>query len=218
MGGATGRFSGGVPPGGRDAALERGSAPDGTAATLPPPSESPAATERWAVVGLGANIGYALGFLRAARARLGAFLQIEAASRVYRTAPWGGVPQSDFLNAALCGRCVLSPEALLTALQGIETALGRQRHTRYGPRHIDLDLLYYEGVQQRTSRLHLPHPELHLRDFAWQPFSEVLPEALSTADPTLQQLLVKRTQTRASGAFSRPQALTPYATPAWQRL
>jgi 2-amino-4-hydroxy-6-hydroxymethyldihydropteridine diphosphokinase len=103
------------------------------------------------VVGLGANLGDRLATLRAAVTRLEAVagVRVRARSSVYETAPVGGVEQPAFLNAAILVECTLSPVALLDELLRVERALGRTRgvgEVRWGPRAIDLDVLWIEGV------------------------------------------------------------------------
>ncbi len=96
-----------------------------------------------------------------------------ARSRVYETAPWGDVPQGPYLNAAALVDFHHGPEALLDALLAIERAQGRVRDLRFGPRTIDLDLLWMDGVVVESERLTVPHPRLQERAFALLPLLEV---------------------------------------------
>jgi len=101
-------------------------------------------------------------------------------SRFYATAPVGGPPQPPFLNAAILVHCTLSPPALLDALLRIEVALGRvrgAREVRFGPRTIDLDILWIEGVVVHAPHLTVPHPRLTERAFAMLPLLDVVPDA-----------------------------------------
>jgi 2-amino-4-hydroxy-6-hydroxymethyldihydropteridine diphosphokinase len=105
---------------------------------------------------------------------------LRAHSGVYETAPVGGPPQPAFLNGAILVECTLSPLALLEELQGIEKDLGRTRgpgDVRWGPRVIDLDLLWIDGVALEEPRLVVPHPRLTERAFALVPLLEVAPSA-----------------------------------------
>lgn len=133
-----------------------------------------------AVVGLGSNLGDRLVILRAAAAELARVVRLEKTSRVYATAPVGSVPQPEFLNAAALVRYRGTPEQLLDALLAIEAKLGRIRREKWGPRLIDLDVLWVEGVTLETARLTLPHPHLRERAFAMVPLLELVPDA---ADP-----------------------------------
>jgi 2-amino-4-hydroxy-6-hydroxymethyldihydropteridine diphosphokinase len=116
--------------------------------------------------------------MRAAARELGRAARLESASRVYVTAPVGGPPQPDFLNAAALVTYEGEPQALLGALLAIERGLGRRRGgERYGPRTIDLDILWIEGWTVDTEELVVPHPRLLERAFALLPLLELVPEA-----------------------------------------
>lgn len=130
-----------------------------------------------AVVGLGANLGDRLATMRSAAKELGQLARLLATSRVYETAPIGP-PQGDFLNAAALLECEeRGLPALLEALLDLELRLGRVRAERWGPRAIDLDLLWAEGVVLESERLLLPHPRLAGRAFALLPLLELVPGA-----------------------------------------
>ncbi len=133
------------------------------------------------VVGLGSNLGDRLSMLRDAVSRIAATpgVDVVARSRVYETAPVGGPEQGPFLNAAIRATCTLEPLALLDALLGIEASLGRTRDVKWGPRTIDLDVLWIAGgVTVSGPRLVVPHPHLHERAFARLPLFDVAPEAM----------------------------------------
>ena len=129
-----------------------------------------------AVIGFGANLGDRLGTLRAARAQLAELATIERTSHVYVTAPVGP-PQPDYLNAAACVAWPSQNVALIDSLLAIEAGLGRVRGARFGPRTVDLDVLWIEGVAVRSERLVVPHPRLVERAFALVPLLEVAPGA-----------------------------------------
>lgn len=130
-----------------------------------------------AVVGLGSNLGDRLGALREARAALERCGALRASSSVWETAPVGGPPQGPFLNAALALDTPMSAVELLDAALAIELRLGRTRELRWGPRTIDLDLLWIDGLTVESPRLTVPHPRLHERAFAVVPLLEVAPDA-----------------------------------------
>jgi len=131
-------------------------------------------------IGLGSNIEPEAN-LRAAVRLLGEApgVRVQTLSAVYRTPPWGPVPQADYLNAAAALETALEPLALLELLLGIETARGRDRGphaVRWGPRTLDLDLLLYGERVLETLRLTLPHPRLHERAFALVPLCDLAPD------------------------------------------
>jgi len=113
-----------------------------------------------------------------ARERVGALAGVEAlaSSRLYATAPVGP-PQPDYLNAAILVECTQEPAALLQALLSIEAELGRVRAERWGPRVIDLDVLWGPGLVVDEPALVVPHPRLTERDFALLPLLDVAPDA-----------------------------------------
>jgi 2-amino-4-hydroxy-6-hydroxymethyldihydropteridine diphosphokinase len=133
-----------------------------------------------AVIGLGSNLGDRRGYLVRAAGEMRSFGDIVRVSAIYETNPVGQ-PQPDFLNAALRIATNLSPCELLERLLGIERTLGRVRRERWGPRVIDLDILWCVGVVVSTERLVVPHAELRARPFALVPLLDVAPEA---SDPT----------------------------------
>jgi 2-amino-4-hydroxy-6-hydroxymethyldihydropteridine diphosphokinase len=139
--------------------------------------KSVAARPLRAVVGIGANLGDRLAMMRAAVGEMSAFASIDRRSRVYETEPVGGPEQPAFLNAAALVSYPGAPLALLDALLAIEARFGRVRRERWGPRTIDLDVLWIDGVVVNDPRLVVPHPRLHERAFAVSPLLEVAPDA-----------------------------------------
>lgn len=133
-----------------------------------------------AVVGFGANLGDRLGTMRAAAGELARAARILETSRVYATAPVGLAEQPEFLNAAALAEYQGTAEELLDVLLAAEGKLGRVREpaTRWGPRVIDLDLLWAPGARLRTARLEVPHPRLRERAFAVVPLLEIVPDAV----------------------------------------
>lgn len=103
---------------------------------------------------------------------------IVARSRLYETAPIGP-DQPDYLNAAVLLDTALSPLELLDDLRGIEASLGRDRarEGRWGPRTLDLDMLWIADTCVEEERLTVPHPRLHERAFAVMPLLDVAPAA-----------------------------------------
>jgi 2-amino-4-hydroxy-6-hydroxymethyldihydropteridine diphosphokinase len=131
-----------------------------------------------AYVGIGSNLDDPAAQVRAAIDRLA---RIRLTRRVlvsssYRTAPFGVTDQPEFVNAAAGLLTQLDPASLLTELRAIESAMGRARRERWGPRVIDLDLLVY-GTERRTGgELTLPHPGIVERNFVLYPLAEIAPD------------------------------------------
>lgn len=130
-----------------------------------------------AYLGLGGNLGDRVQNLREALRRLAAApgLLIGATSSVYETKPVGVAGQPDFLNMVVRVETTLAPRELLSLCLRIETELGRVRRDHWGPRTIDLDVLWYDGRTWCDSELVLPHPRLKERAFVLVPLAEIAP-------------------------------------------
>jgi 2-amino-4-hydroxy-6-hydroxymethyldihydropteridine diphosphokinase len=98
------------------------------------------------------------------------------ASAVYETAAWGMEAQPAFLNQVLCVETVHKPSHCMELMLAIERAMGRQRQQKWGPRIIDLDILFYDHDVINESDLMVPHPYLHKRRFILQPLHEIMPD------------------------------------------
>ena len=127
-------------------------------------------------LGLGTNLGSRAENLSAARERLAAKMRVLRASSVYETEPWGFREQPAFLNQVLQVETDLSPARLLRYLKRLEKQLGRTKSFRYGPRLIDIDILFYAQLVINTRRLQIPHPRLPERAFVLVPLAEISPE------------------------------------------
>jgi len=124
---------------------------------------------------LGANLGDREKNLREALTRLAAFVEITRVSSIYETEPWGVREQPWFLNLVCAGTTLLSPVDLLRGLKKIESEMGRAEGIRFGPRPIDIDILFYDRVIQLSPALTIPHPRLHERAFVLVPLAEIAP-------------------------------------------
>ena len=128
------------------------------------------------LLGLGSNLGDRLDNLRAAVGGLAACMQVESTSPVYETAPMYDTDQGAYLNMAVTGVTDLEPRALLDTLKALERGLGRVRSRRYGPRGIDLDIIFYGDRLIRESGLETPHPRLAERAFVLAPAADIAPD------------------------------------------
>ncbi len=136
-----------------------------------------------AVIGLGSNLGDRRALLAQAAREIRGIGTDFSASPLYETAPVGP-PQPLFLNAAVRITTTLDPPGLLAAVLGIERQLGRVRAERWGPRSIDLDILWIAGVAHDSEGLVVPHAELRHRAFALRPLLDVAPDAADPRDGT----------------------------------
>ncbi|MGQ9367483.1 2-amino-4-hydroxy-6-hydroxymethyldihydropteridine diphosphokinase [Azospirillum sp. ST 5-10] len=124
---------------------------------------------------LGSNLGDRLGNLEAAIARLGAGgVRITARSRVYETAPMYVTDQPAFLNMAVAGETALDPQALLALAKRIEAELGRRTGgLRFGPREVDVDILFHGDRVLDSADLTVPHPRMAERAFVLRPLADI---------------------------------------------
>ncbi len=134
------------------------------------------------VIGLGSNEGDRLSTLTSAVDQLRAHrdLHVLRRSPLYETPPAGGPPQGDYLNGAVLIVTAEPARGILDWLLAIERSLGRVRPdpVRWGPRPIDLDLLWIEGEAVAEPGLYVPHPRLTERTFALRPLLDVAPDAV----------------------------------------
>lgn len=115
-------------------------------------------------------------------------------SPVYETAAWGLNQQPAFLNQAIALQTDLTPEVLMTTLLQIETAMGRVRTVKMGPRTIDLDILLIDDLVYNTPLLTLPHPALPDRKFALAPLADIAPALVHPiSGKNITQLLLECT-------------------------
>jgi len=131
-----------------------------------------------AYVAFGANLGEPVETLRAAAVALGRRPGVElvAGSPVYRTRPIGPPGQPDYANAVARVETTHESEALLDVLHAVEAEFGRVRDVRWGPRTLDLDLIWYDGEERTDERLTLPHPRAHEREFVLRPLVDLDPD------------------------------------------
>ena len=146
-----------------------------TNSSIPKPSVSPDMSK--AALLLGSNLGNRQENLSNALS----FIEknagiIEKKSSLYQTAPWGMLDQDDFLNQAVLIKTSLPPQQLLKQLLDIEIMLGRERLEKWGPRIIDIDILYYDSEIIDEKDLKVPHPFLQERRFSLVPLNEISPD------------------------------------------
>lgn len=97
-------------------------------------------------------------------------------SSLYETAAWGMTDQPSFLNQALAVNTQLNARQLIRRVLKVERQMGRTREKKYGPRIIDIDILFFNGERHNYHFLKLPHPEMHNRRFVLVPLKEIAPD------------------------------------------
>ncbi len=146
---------------------------------MPSPAEQLAGTSSLTEIGLGlgSNIGDKPANIRRALALLEerGIARLRAVSSIYRTPPWGFEAQEFFANACALGETLLAPLELLAAVNAVEKDMGRKPSIRWGPRLIDIDILFYGEETFEDSKLSLPHKSLFERAFVLIPLAEIAP-------------------------------------------
>jgi 2-amino-4-hydroxy-6-hydroxymethyldihydropteridine diphosphokinase len=155
-----------------------------------------------AVLSIGSNLGDRLAALQGAVDAFRPWLR--AVSPVYETAPWGPVPQDDYLNAVLVADDAAAlPSDWLARAQAAEQAARRTREVRWGPRTLDVDVLAVDDVVSADPALTLPHPRAAERAFVLVPWLAVQPEA-RLAGRAISELLAARPPDDVAGVRARP--------------
>jgi len=127
---------------------------------------------------LGSNLGERKANLQAAVEAMAPGARLLAASPVYETPPWGYLNQPNFLNQVIRAETDLSPNELLVYLKELEKRLGRTKTLRYGPRTIDVDILFYDDLILDEPGLTIPHPRMQGRAFVLVPLADLAPDML----------------------------------------
>ena len=128
-------------------------------------------------MGLGSNVGNRKRYIIKAIKEISLIngVNIIALSSLYETAPWGLKNQRIFLNCVIVCNCDLTPTELHKQLQAVEKKLGRKKSVKWGPREIDIDILFYGRHIIKKGSLVIPHPMIAERNFVLVPLNEVIP-------------------------------------------
>jgi len=126
-------------------------------------------------LGLGSNLGERIDNLSRAVSLLSKIMEIKKVSPVYQTKPWGFTEQPEFLNQVISGLTALEPEALLDKTRRIELEMGRKTTFHYGPRIIDIDILFFAVRVIDQPGLTIPHPHIAERAFVLVPLADIAP-------------------------------------------
>jgi 2-amino-4-hydroxy-6-hydroxymethyldihydropteridine diphosphokinase len=175
----------------------------------PGPRIRPAVTTRRRVVlAIGTNLGDRVGTLTGCVEAIARIpdTDVLAASPVYETAPVGGPPQPDYLNAVLVACTGLRSRELLDAVHAIEADFGRVRRERFGPRTLDIDLVSYADEVSSDPELTLPHPRAHERAFVLAPWYDIDPAAELPGHGPVRRLLAGLDR---EGIRQRPDVVLP---------
>lgn len=156
---------------------------------------------------LGTNRGDREENLAEARQKISSQLDLVASSPIYETEPWGFQDQDDFLNQVVEVKTDLAPQELLAFLKGIEKAMGRTTSVRFGPRVIDMDILYYGDRVLQEEGLEIPHPRISERAFVLVPLADLAPEFRSPrSGMTIREMLEDQDAAGVSLHSQQPQS------------
>ncbi|MCB1272355.1 MAG: 2-amino-4-hydroxy-6-hydroxymethyldihydropteridine diphosphokinase [Microthrixaceae bacterium] len=142
-------------------------------------TETPAAGGTRVFLSLGSNLGDRRAHLRNA---VDSLPGVVAVSPVYETDPVGGPAQDQFLNIVVELTTEMTPGELLGLCHRVEAAAERVREQRWGPRTLDVDIIWMDGVEMETERLTIPHPRWRDRRFVLAPLRDLAPELVSETD------------------------------------
>jgi len=132
-----------------------------------------------AYIGIGSNLGNREDNCEKAISLLSENgLNIVKMSSMIETEPWGMPDQPAFINMAVSFKTILSPEKLLALCKKIETDIGRTETIMWGPRMIDLDILFYDDLVMEKPGLSIPHPHIKDRAFVLKPLAEIAPDLI----------------------------------------
>jgi len=142
-------------------------------------------------IGIGSNIGNREGNCLKALGLLSARgIIIKKRSSFYETGPWGVRDQPKFINMTLEAETTLEPLKLLESLKSVEEEIGREETYHWGPRVIDLDILFYDDLILDMPDLTIPHPLMHEREFVLRPLAEIAPDKIHPVlKKTVKELL-----------------------------
>lgn len=130
-----------------------------------------------AVLLLGSNEGNSVHHLRFAETEIIKCAgKISMASSIYRSEAWGKKDQNDFLNKVIIVETILNPISLLQTLLTIEQNAGRVRAEKWGPRTLDIDILYFDDIVYKDDQLLIPHAGISTRKFTLIPLCEIIPD------------------------------------------
>ncbi|MCM1039478.1 MAG: 2-amino-4-hydroxy-6-hydroxymethyldihydropteridine diphosphokinase [Roseburia sp.] len=136
-------------------------------------------TRMWhtAVLATGSNVGDKKKYITEALKAIDADekCRILKSSSLMQTTAYGDVRQDDFVNGALVMKTLYTPEELLVRIHEIEAAAGRERNIHWGPRTLDIDIIFYDDLILHTDTLQIPHADMANRDFVLAPLSQIVP-------------------------------------------
>jgi 2-amino-4-hydroxy-6-hydroxymethyldihydropteridine diphosphokinase len=158
---------------------------------------------------LGSNVGDRKENLDRALSFLSERLRVEEVSSVYDTAPEDNPDQPRFLNLIAHAYTTLEPQSLLALVKGIEAKLGRTPSTRYSPRPMDIDILFYGKQALNSTTLTIPHARIPERAFVLVPLAEIAPEMVHPVSGKPVRQMLAELKRGVQGVFKFVQPCEP---------
>ena len=133
-----------------------------------------------AYIGIGSNVGVQINKIDSAVELIdeSEYCEVTAVSSIYESVPYGKVKQADFFNAVIEIKTYFKPKDLFHFLKSIEKQVGRKLAEKWGPREIDLDILFYNDLIYSDEEIKIPHKDLLNRDFVVVPLIEIAPDLI----------------------------------------
>jgi 2-amino-4-hydroxy-6-hydroxymethyldihydropteridine diphosphokinase len=147
------------------------------------------------VLSLGSNLADRKSNLKAVVTALPPQVEVLESSSLFETEPWGYVDQPDFLNQILLAETHLSASDLLTYVKALESEIGRVPNFRYGPRLVDIDIIFYGDQIINEPCLEIPHPRYRERAFVLVPLAEIAPDLIIPGTDQMVSDLVSQMDT-----------------------
>jgi len=133
-----------------------------------------------AYIGIGSNVGVQINKIDFAIELINSnpYCEVEAVSSIYESSPYGEIEQGEFFNAVFKINTYFELKELFAFLKSVEQQVGRKVTTKWGPREIDLDILFFNDTVYSDEEITIPHKDLLNRDFVLVPLSEIAPELI----------------------------------------
>jgi 2-amino-4-hydroxy-6-hydroxymethyldihydropteridine diphosphokinase len=131
------------------------------------------------------------------------YCEVEIVSSVYETSPYGVINQSEFFNAVFKIKTYFELKELFKFLKSVEQLVGRKARTKWGPREIDLDILFFNDLIYVDDEIIIPHKDLLNRDFVIVPLLEIEPDLIHPSmNKKISEISIFKTRTEHSSAHN----------------
>ena len=154
-----------------------------------------------AYIGLGSNVGVQINKIDYAVELINdsSYCEVISVSSIYESAPYGMIDQEDFFNAVIKIKTLFEPKDLFHFLKSVENQVGRKVAAKWGPREIDLDILFYNDLIYSDEEIIIPHQDMLNRDFVLVPLNEIAPELIHPElNKKISEISILQSETKKS--------------------